>query len=158
MPISGSPVQLAKGDAVGLMGGERARVGIGRPIARGDLPAAALSGRDAAARKPNWPSILFSPSDRQRRWPRGSASAETWPRRARLPPGRRLGGILPDHGRESATNIDRDFVAHGKLVQELKDLMVTARPPKWQAEAALPFAEVSISIDVQRGWRPGGRR
>jgi 3-hydroxyisobutyrate dehydrogenase-like beta-hydroxyacid dehydrogenase len=146
MPISGSSLQLAKGDGVGLVGGEPAAINSAESVLAAICPRRYSVGDVGAGGKAKLAINLILGLNRAA-LAEGIAFAE------------KIGLDLPaflNVARGSAAYsqvmdvkgdrmIDRNFVAYGKIVQSMKDFTIIRESAR-EVGQALPFSEVYIEM------------
>jgi len=146
MPISGTTVQIAKGDGAGLVGGDGAAIESVDPVLAAICPRRYSVGGIGAGGKAKLAVNLILGLNRA-----ALAEGITFAEKIGLDPHAFL-----DVARGSAAYsqvmdvkgvrmIDRDFVAYGKIVQSMKDFTIIRECAR-EAGQALPFSELYIEM------------
>lgn len=146
MPISGTTVNVTKGDALGLMAGDRAALQIVDPVLAAICPRRHFVGKIGTGGKTKLAINLILGLNRAA-LAEGLAFAEKigLDLRAFLDVARGSTAYSKAMDLKGARMIDRDYVAHGKIVQSMKDFTIIRQYAR-EAGQALPFSEVYIQM------------
>jgi 3-hydroxyisobutyrate dehydrogenase-like beta-hydroxyacid dehydrogenase len=146
MPISGTTVQIAKGDGVGLVGGDPAAIESADSVLAAICPRRFTVGAVGTGGKAKLAVNLILGLNRAA-LAEGIAFAEKigLDPHAFLDVARGSAAYSQVMDVKGLKMVDHDFVAYGKIVQSMKDFTII-RECAQEAGQALPFAEVYIEM------------